>query len=65
MDLRRPLKASAPAEAAYETLRAQVPVLQADRYLSPELEQAAALLKSKAIFPMDSTALCAPMDSAD
>ena len=42
---RAPLVTSPPLHAAIDTLRAQVPQLQDDRYLAPELETASALIR--------------------
>lgn len=46
LDLRRPLTASPAVEALYAAVRAQIPPLEQDRYLSPELEKAAELIRS-------------------
>ncbi len=51
MDLRRPLQASPVVEAAWQALRQEIPALQADRYLAPDLAKACQLLKSRVIFP--------------
>jgi histidine ammonia-lyase len=44
LDLRRPLRSSAAVEALHARLRANVPKLQADRYLSPDIDAAFQLL---------------------
>lgn len=46
LDLRRPLHAAPPAEAAHAALRAVVPVLDGDRVLSGDIEAAARLIRS-------------------
>lgn len=43
---RAPLETSGPLRAALKVLRAQVPPLGADRYLAPEIEAAAALVRA-------------------
>jgi histidine ammonia-lyase len=40
----RPLRSSAPLEAAHALLRAQCPSIERDRYLAPEIERATALV---------------------
>jgi histidine ammonia-lyase len=42
----RPLRSSAPIEAAHALLRAQCPSIDRDRYLAPEIERATALVTS-------------------
>lgn len=44
LDLRQPLQPSPVAAAALAAVREQIPFLQEDRYLSPELELAACML---------------------
>ncbi len=51
IDLRRPLTASEVVEQAWKTLREHIPMVTSDRYLAPDLERAAQLIKEKAIFP--------------
>ncbi len=46
IDFRAPLRTSAPLAAVIARLRADVPPLGADRYLAPELEAAAGLIRS-------------------
>lgn len=46
LDLRRPLACSPATEALYEIVRAQIPMLQHDRYAAPDLEQARDILVS-------------------
>jgi len=41
----RPLRSSAPLEAAHALLRAQCPSIDQDRYLAPEIERASALVR--------------------
>src|SRR5690606_11501690 len=48
-DFHAPLRTSAPLEAARALLRQHVPTLQDDRYLAPDIEQAAKLVRSGAI----------------
>ncbi len=45
-DFRAPLKSSAPLEAARAALREQVPTLDDDRYMYPDMEKALALVRS-------------------
>ena len=45
IDFRAPLVTSGPLRAVISALRAQVPQLQEDRYLAPELEAASALIR--------------------
>ncbi|MBZ8117391.1 histidine ammonia-lyase [Roseovarius sp. LXJ103] len=49
IEFRAPLTTSTPLAAAINALRADVPSLGADRYLAPDLEQAAELIRSGAI----------------
>ncbi|WP_281982829.1 histidine ammonia-lyase [Thalassorhabdomicrobium marinisediminis] len=44
IEFRKPLETSAPLKAAIDTLRADVPTLEQDRYMAPSLEAAAALV---------------------
>ena len=46
LDLRRPLKASPSGEALYAAVREQIPCLHSDRWLGPELTEAAGLIAS-------------------
>lgn len=46
LDLRRPLRASAPAEALHTLLRTRVAPLDGDRILAPDLEAAAELIRT-------------------
>ncbi|MFD1160342.1 histidine ammonia-lyase [Roseovarius aestuarii] len=46
---RAPLKTSPPLQAALERLRRDIPVLEADRYLAPDLQSAADLISSGAL----------------
>lgn len=48
-DLRAPLKSSEPLEAARALLRAQVPMLDDDRYMYPDMQKATELVRSGAI----------------
>jgi histidine ammonia-lyase len=48
-DFHRPLTSSAPLEAVHELLRSQVPHLDNDRYLGPDMEAAIALVRSGAV----------------
>ena len=45
----RPLRSSAPLEGAHALLRARSPAVPADRYLAPDIEVAAALVRSRAL----------------
>lgn len=45
-DFHAPLKSSAPLEAARAVLRNEVPTLEADRYLHPDMEKATAMIRS-------------------
>jgi histidine ammonia-lyase len=45
IDFLRPLASSRPLEAAHSLLRAQCPVMMQDRYLAPDIEAAAGLLR--------------------
>jgi histidine ammonia-lyase len=45
-DFRAPLKSSVPLEAARAALRSQVPTLEDDRYMYPDMEKAALLVRS-------------------
>ena len=49
IEFRAPLKTSAPLAAALGRLREAVPSVVEDRYLAPDLERAAALVKSGAL----------------
>lgn len=49
IELRAPLKTSAPLAAAIAALRAVVPSLEDDRYMAPDIEAAAALVRSGAL----------------
>jgi histidine ammonia-lyase len=49
VEFRAPLKTSAPLQAALAALRAEVPALQDDRYLAPDLAAAAALVADAAL----------------
>jgi histidine ammonia-lyase len=46
IEFRAPLKTSAPLQNVVAQLRQQIPTLTNDRYLAPDLEQAAALIRS-------------------
>lgn len=46
---RAPLKTSVPLQAAIACLRAEVPALEADRYLAPDLQSAARLIETGAL----------------
>ena len=46
---RAPLKTSAPLQAAVARLRRDVPALEADRYLAPDLQSAASLIETGAL----------------
>ncbi|MDQ3655313.1 MAG: histidine ammonia-lyase, partial [Chloroflexota bacterium] len=48
-DFHAPLRSSEPLEAARAAVRAEVPFLDHDRYLHPEIEQAIALVRSGAV----------------
>jgi histidine ammonia-lyase len=48
-DLRAPLKTSVPLEAARALLREQVPTLENDRYMYPDMQKAVALVRSGAL----------------
>ena len=43
------LRAGKGAQAAYECMRAEIPALQEDRYMGPELDQAHELVRSGAL----------------
>jgi len=49
IEARAPLVTSAPLQAAVARLRAAVPRLGADRYMAPDLEAAAALIRDGAL----------------
>jgi len=49
VEFRAPLTTSTPLASVVADLRASVPPLKEDRYLAPELEQAAALIKTGAV----------------
>lgn len=49
IELRAPLKTSAPLAAAVAAIRAAVPSLEDDRYMAPDIEAAAALVRSGAL----------------
>lgn len=49
IEFRAPLTTSAPLTATIARLRADVPTLAEDRYIAPELEQAASLIRSGAL----------------
>ncbi|TAG18384.1 MAG: histidine ammonia-lyase, partial [Rhodobacterales bacterium] len=44
LEFRAPLKTSAPLQKALAALRKEIPVLEEDRYLAPDLANAAALV---------------------
>ena len=48
MEFRRPLKSSEALERAHAMIRAIVPALDQDRYMSPDMEAAKALVQSGA-----------------
>lgn len=48
-DFRSPLKSSVPLESARTALRARVPMLDNDRYMHPDMEEAIALVRSGSI----------------
>jgi histidine ammonia-lyase len=48
-DFHAPLKSSAPLEAVRRLLRAQVPTLDHDRHMAPDIEAAATLIRSPAL----------------
>ena len=65
IDYRRPLRSSAPIEAAYETTRAIVPRLTADRSLSKDIEALASAIRQGTFDRfMDSTELPAAVNLA-
>ena len=49
IEFRAPLQTSAPLRVAMATLRAQVPAIVQDRYMAPDIEAAAALVKTGAL----------------
>lgn len=49
IEARAPLLTSAPLQAVIARLRADIPTLAEDRYLAPDLERAAALIRSDAL----------------
>ena len=49
IEFRAPLKTSTPLQSALERLRADVPAIEADRYLAPDLRRAADLVSSGAL----------------
>ncbi|MEP4199288.1 MAG: histidine ammonia-lyase [Aliishimia sp.] len=54
IDFRAPLKTSAPLQSVIDVLRTEVAPLEADRYLAPSLEAAAAMVKNaRLIDPVD------------
>ena len=56
-DFHRPLTSSPPLEAVRARLRAQVPMLDEDRYFAPDMEQATALVRAGAILDAAGTPL--------
>jgi histidine ammonia-lyase len=48
----RPLTSSTPLEAAHALLRAQCPSVETDRYLAPDIERAAAIVKRGELIPL-------------
>jgi histidine ammonia-lyase len=57
VEFRAPLKTSPPLQAAVHALRAQVPALEDDRYLAPDLAQAATLMAEGALSKATGVAL--------
>ncbi len=57
LDFQRPLRSSAPIEAAYAALRRRVPFRDEDRLFTPDIETAAALLGEAGGFGTDTGAL--------
>ena len=49
LDFRRPLKASAKIEAAYQCLRERVAYYDQDRYFAPDIKAASGLIKDGAL----------------
>jgi histidine ammonia-lyase len=49
IEFRAPLSTSAPLEAVLNRLRAHVPPLTEDRYMAPDLEAAAVLVRGAAV----------------
>ena len=56
-DFHQPLASSPPLEAVRACLRAQVPMLDEDRYFAPDMEQATALVRAGAILDAAGTSL--------
>ena len=52
IDFLRPMRSSAPLEAAHALLRAQSPTIPVDRYLAPDIEIAAGLVRSGTLSPV-------------
>ncbi|MFN7783096.1 MAG: histidine ammonia-lyase [Lysobacterales bacterium] len=48
----RPLTSSTPLEAAHALLRAQCPSVETDRYLAPDIERAAAIVRRGELIPL-------------
>jgi histidine ammonia-lyase len=49
LEFHRPLETSAALEAAYKRVRSVIPPYNEDRYLAPEIEQAAALVRAETL----------------
>jgi len=56
IEFRQPLQSSAPLNAVIARLRQGVPSLEADRYLAPDLQQAAALVEANELVPASQSA---------
>jgi histidine ammonia-lyase len=52
IDFLRPMRSSTPLEAAHALLRAQSPTIPVDRYLAPDIEIAAGLVRDGALSPV-------------
>jgi histidine ammonia-lyase len=55
LDFQRPLRSSAPIEAAFDLIRARVPFRAADRLFAPDIEAVAELVEAGAFGPLSGT----------
>ena len=61
LEFHRPLSTSPPLQAAYARLRAGIPPLERDRVLAPDIEAAAELVRTGALFA-DAASLCGTLE---
>lgn len=62
LEFLRPLKSTKPIEAVYALIRSHVPALEEDRYMSPDMNKVADLIKSGEIWRVALAALNEPTD---